>query len=47
MSGMHLIHRADTPKEAFDLLQAHLVEHHITPPTAQEMRAPGIAKTRS
>ena len=27
--------------------KAHLTEHHLMPPTAQEMKAPGIAKTRS
>ena len=42
-----LLVRANTPQQAFDLLKAHLIEHHITPPVAQEMKAPGIAKTRS
>jgi uncharacterized protein (TIGR00730 family) len=42
-----LLKRADTPQAAFELLKAHLTEHHITPPTVQEMQAPGIAKTRS
>jgi uncharacterized protein (TIGR00730 family) len=42
-----LIQRADTPEQAFGLLKAHLTEHHLMPPTAQEMKAPGIAKTRS
>jgi uncharacterized protein (TIGR00730 family) len=46
-SDMHLVQRADTPEDAFALLQAHLTDHHLMPPTAQEMRAPGIAKTRS
>src|SRR3954469_5666512 len=46
-ADIHLVQRADTPREAFDLLQAHLTEHHLTPPTLQEMKAPGIAKTRS
>jgi hypothetical protein len=46
-SDMHLVQRADTPKDAFALLQAHLTDHHLMPPTAQEMQAPGIAKTRS
>jgi uncharacterized protein (TIGR00730 family) len=46
-SDMHLVQRADTPADAFALLQAHLTDHHLMPPTAQEMRAPGIAKTRS
>ena len=42
-----LIKRVDTPESAFTLLKAHLTEHHLLPPTAQEMKAPGIAKTRS
>ena len=44
---MRLLQRADTPAEAFELLKTHLTTHHIEPPTAQEMKAPGIAKTRS
>ena len=43
----NLLQRANTPQEAFELLKAHLTEHHLAPPTAQEMKAPGIAKTRS
>jgi uncharacterized protein (TIGR00730 family) len=42
-----LLQRANTPNEAFALLKAHLTKHHLTPPVAQEMEAPGIAKTRS
>jgi uncharacterized protein (TIGR00730 family) len=42
-----LLVRADTPEEACELLQKHLTEHHLTPPVAQEMKAPGIAKTRA
>jgi uncharacterized protein (TIGR00730 family) len=42
-----LIQRANTPAAAFALLKAHLTEHHLMPPTPQEMKAPGIAKTRS
>jgi uncharacterized protein (TIGR00730 family) len=42
-----LLARANTPQEAFALLKAHLTTHHLTPPVAQEMKAPGIAKTRS
>src|SRR6187399_1109701 len=42
-----LVQRANAPEEAFALLKAHLTEHHLMPPTPQEMRAPGIAKTRS
>jgi hypothetical protein len=44
---LNLLQRADTPQQAFDLLKAHLTEHHLAPATAQEMKAPGIAKTRS
>jgi len=46
-NDQQLLQRADTPLEAFELLKAHLTEHHLTPPVAQEMKAPGIAKTRS
>jgi predicted Rossmann-fold nucleotide-binding protein len=46
-SDMHLLQRADTPQVAFELLQAHLTEHHLVPSTPQEMQAPAIAKTRS
>jgi uncharacterized protein (TIGR00730 family) len=42
-----LIKRADSPEQAFTLLKEHLTEHHLLPPTPQEMKAPGIAKTRS
>jgi uncharacterized protein (TIGR00730 family) len=42
-----LLQRANTPEEAFELLKAHLSEHHLAPATAQEMQAPGIARTRS
>ena len=42
-----LLQRADTPQAAFELLRAHLTEHHLAPATPQEMKAPGIAKTRS
>jgi uncharacterized protein (TIGR00730 family) len=40
-----LMHRANTPREACELLKQHLTEHHLMPPVAQEMKAPGIAKT--
>jgi uncharacterized protein (TIGR00730 family) len=46
-SDTDLLKRANTPDEAFALLQAHLETHHLTPAMAQEMSAPGIAKTRS
>jgi uncharacterized protein (TIGR00730 family) len=41
-----LLQRADTPQDAFELLRSHLTVHHLTPSTPQDMRAPGIAKTR-
>src|SRR3984893_8428310 len=44
--NIELLHYADTPADAFERLQAHLVAHHLDPPTAQEAAAPGIAKTR-
>jgi uncharacterized protein (TIGR00730 family) len=43
---MELLQRADTPTDAFEMLRAHLVQHHLEPATAQEAAAPGIAKTR-
>ena len=44
---VHLLKRANSPREAFELLKAHLTEHHLTSAIEQEMRAPGIAKTRA
>jgi len=44
---LQLLQRADTPMQAFALLKDHLTLHHLAPATAQEMKAPGIAKTRS
>ena len=44
---LQLLQRADTPEHAFALLKKHLTEHHLVPATVQEMKAPGIAKTRS
>jgi uncharacterized protein (TIGR00730 family) len=46
-SDMHLLQRANTPADAFELLKAHLTEHHLVPSTPQEMQTPAIAKTRS
>ncbi|MGH9349461.1 MAG: LOG family protein [Vicinamibacterales bacterium] len=40
-----LLTRANTPREACELLKQHLTEHHLRPPEPQEMKAPGIAKT--
>ncbi len=47
LGDIDLVQRADTPETAFDLLKAHLTEHHLVPPIAQDLRAPAIAKTRS
>ena len=46
-ADLNLLQRADTPAQAFELLKAHLTEHHLAPATPQEAKAPGIAKTRS
>ena len=43
---LDLFHYADSPSEAFERLQAHLIANHLEPATAQEAAAPGIAKTR-
>ncbi len=43
---LKLMERVNTPKEAFDSLRKHLVKH-IDPPTKQERKAPGLARTRS
>jgi hypothetical protein len=43
---VNLVQRANTPDEAFELLRTHLTTHHLEP-SALELRAPGIAKTRS
>ena len=41
-----LLQWVDSPAEAFEQLRAHLMTYHLVPETAQENRAPGIAKTR-
>src|SRR6185369_10080021 len=41
-SDIHLVQRADTPVQAFELLRTHLTEHHLVPPSLQEMKSPGI-----
>jgi uncharacterized protein (TIGR00730 family) len=43
---LELFSYADTPADAFALLQEHLIKYHLEPPTPQEAAAPGIAKTR-
>jgi uncharacterized protein (TIGR00730 family) len=42
---LNLIHRFDSPEDAFEHLRGHLAQH-LVPETPQEDRAPGIAKTR-
>jgi uncharacterized protein (TIGR00730 family) len=43
---LELLKWVDTPDEAFELLRAHLMTHHVVPQTLAEDRAPEIAKTR-
>ncbi|MEO7270525.1 MAG: TIGR00730 family Rossman fold protein [Vicinamibacterales bacterium] len=43
---LDLMCRVDSPDDAFEELKKFLTAHHMVPQTAQETRAPGIAKTR-
>jgi uncharacterized protein (TIGR00730 family) len=43
---LDLLKWVNTPEEAFEQLRAHLMAFHLVPETAQEDKAPGIAKTR-
>jgi uncharacterized protein (TIGR00730 family) len=43
---LNLLCRVDSVDDAFGELQRHLMKHHMVPRTAQEKKAPGIAKTR-
>jgi uncharacterized protein (TIGR00730 family) len=45
-ADLELMRWVDSPEEALEQLRGHLIEHHLVPETAQENRAPGIAKTR-
>ena len=45
-SDLDLLCRVDSADEAFEELQKFLETHHMVPQTAQEQKAPGIAKTR-
>ena len=45
-ADLKLLNWVDSPQDAFEQLRAHLMTHHLVPETAQEDRAPGIAKTR-
>jgi uncharacterized protein (TIGR00730 family) len=43
---LSLLTRVNTPQDAFENLRDFLIKHHMVPATAQEQKAPGIAKTR-
>ena len=43
---LELLCHVNTPAAAFERLKDHLLTHHMVPETAQENKAPGIAKTR-
>ena len=43
---LNLLKWVNSPEEAFEQLRAHLMAFHLVPETAQEDKAPGIAKTR-
>jgi uncharacterized protein (TIGR00730 family) len=43
---LKLLNWVDSPRDAVEQLRAHLMTYHLVPETAQEDRAPGIAKTR-
>src|ERR1043166_9194366 len=45
-ADLKLLNWVDSPDDAFQQLRTHLMTHHLVPETAQEDRAPGIAKTR-
>jgi uncharacterized protein (TIGR00730 family) len=45
-ADLDLLKWVNTPDEAWEQLRDHLMTHHLVPETAQEDRAPGIAKTR-
>ena len=45
-ADLELMRWVDTPEQALEQLRGHLMEYHLVPETAQENRAPGIAKTR-
>jgi uncharacterized protein (TIGR00730 family) len=45
-ADLDLLNWVNSPDEAFEKLRTHLMAYHLVPETAQEDRAPGIAKTR-
>ena len=45
-ADLDLLCRVDSAEDAFEELKKHLLTYHMVPQTAQESKAPGIAKTR-
>jgi uncharacterized protein (TIGR00730 family) len=45
-ADLELMRWVDSPEQALEQLRGHLMAYHLVPETAQENRAPGIAKTR-
>jgi uncharacterized protein (TIGR00730 family) len=45
-ADLDLLCRVDSAEHAFEELKKHLLTYHMVPQTAQEQKAPGIAKTR-
>jgi len=45
-SDLDLLCRVDSAEHGFEELKKHLMTYHMAPQTAQESKAPGIAKTR-
>jgi uncharacterized protein (TIGR00730 family) len=45
-ADLNLLCRVDSADAAFEELKKHLLTYHMVPQTAQESKAPGIAKTR-
>src|SRR5918999_3137048 len=45
-ADLDLLCRVDSAEHAFEELKRHLETYHMVPQTAQESKAPGIAKTR-
>src|SRR6266545_2676595 len=45
-ADLDLLKWVNSPEQAWEQLRAHLMSYHLVPETAQEERAPGIAKTR-
>jgi uncharacterized protein (TIGR00730 family) len=45
-ADLDLLCRVDSAEHAFEELKTHLLTYHMVPQTAQESKAPGIAKTR-